>query len=122
MPSAVLVVCGLLLAACGSSGHAPTYVLATPSVAERPKSGAEVDASIVAAIAACKRAVTNARTLPAAPKAELKLVCNRVVDRTGKEARELRQVLCEEVANASSSRSASVREQVRKECEAEAAR
>jgi hypothetical protein len=79
------------------------------------------EASIKRAIARCKRAVTGARTVPVTARSELGFACNKVVDRIGKEAQELRQVICEELEHSSSSPVASVREHVLKACEVEAA-
>jgi len=79
-------------------------------------SGAEVEASVREAVANCKSAVAGARAAPASARAELTVACNKVVNLTGKEARELREAICGEVANASSGVE-SARERTRRACE-----
>lgn len=117
-----LVVSGLLLTACDNSEHASPEAHKASHLATREPSPAEREALSAAAVASCKRAVANARTVSQVAKAELTFVCNKVVDRTGDLAPKLRKDVCREVEQASSSHSTSIRERARRDCEAEAAR
>jgi hypothetical protein len=113
-PLALLVLCALVTSSCGSS-----KAVATPP-ATRTESNLTA-ASVRFAIGHCRQAVAHALAIPPQARAELEFVCSKVVDRIGREARELREVVCNELADASSSKLASVQARIAKRCEVEAA-
>jgi hypothetical protein len=116
--AALLAASVLVLGACGSVGPASSSVIVPAPLSTKTVSNAEAAAAAREAVAHCKRAVANARSLPAAAKAELEPTCDKVLGLTGREAQELRHVICNEVANVSSQAEA-VRKRVLTDCERE---
>jgi hypothetical protein len=108
--------CGLVLVSCGGAQPIGGHTRVPAPVANKTASGAEVEASVVTAVAQCKRAVASAPAVPAVARAELEEACGKVVNLIGKEAQELREVICNEVGQDSSS-TESGRKRARRACE-----
>lgn len=108
-----MFLCGWLLVGCGSSKtSAGSGLHFTPAPLART---APVTESAPAALASCKRAITEAAKLPTQSKSELAEVCGKINGVIADDQR-LIKVVCNEVANSSSGADAPDRSRARSEC------
>lgn len=118
----LLLVGVVLLAGCGSSGTGSKRAPSDPPAAKTttkkdyitPPAGPKD-------IAACKRGVAGARSLPASTRQELDGVCDKEVEGTPKEAVKVVQIVCREVANSLPRATESAKAKAYSRCEAEVA-
>lgn len=99
---AVVLLCGVLIAGCGSSSSSTTTTTtstATPTTSTTVPTGASSQIT-AAAVAACKAGVAHA-AVSSSVKAKLETICNEAASGNLNAAREAAKKVCVEIVNAS---------------------
>ena len=119
-PLAVVLLCGTLVAGCGSSGGSTTSgssttkpvattgstssaaaAAKTPTVPSAVPTGPVSAADLAQAVAACRSVVQRATTLSASLKSKVEGICNKAASGNIAAARTAAKEVCVEVINAS---------------------